>query len=78
MLSSVCRAAEHLDIPLPEMTFGNNALDLTYAPEQSSAPLSLGFSALAALAAVPTGEGWEERNGGGVQVSMAEHWSQNR
>lgn len=72
------RAAEHLDIPLPEMTFGNNSLDLTYAPDQTSALLSLNFSALQALADVATGEGWEERNGGGVQVSMAEHWSQNR
>jgi type 2A phosphatase activator TIP41 len=27
---------------------------------------------------VATGEGWEERVGGGVKVSMAEQWGKNR
>jgi hypothetical protein len=60
------------------MTFGNNSLDLVYAPDQASTPLELRFTSLAALSNVATGEGWEDRVGGGVQVAMAEHWSQNR
>lgn len=70
---------EQINIPLPEMTFGNNLLDLSYAPTDAShRPVSISFSATDALAGVAIGEGWEERVGGGVQVSMAEHWSQNR
>lgn len=60
------------------MTFGNNSLDLVYAPDQTSKPLELRFTSLAALSRVATGEGWEDRIGGGVQVAMAEQWSQNR
>jgi len=60
------------------MTFGNNSLDLVYAPDQTSTPLELRFTSLTALSHVATGEGWEDRIGGGVQVAMAEQWSQNR
>jgi type 2A phosphatase activator TIP41 len=60
------------------MTFGNNSLDLEYTPKGVPQPLSLKFTSLAALAGVASGEGWEERVGGGVQVAMAESWSQNR
>jgi type 2A phosphatase activator TIP41 len=60
------------------MTFGNNSLSLEYAPDKSAASLELSFDALAALSNVATGEGWEDHFGGGVQVAMAEHWSQNR
>lgn len=70
-----------LNIPLPEMTFGNNHLTMSYSngPAGLSDPvLQFAFSALHGLADVAAGEGWEERVGGGVQVSMAEHWNQNR
>lgn len=76
-LTYILRAANRVDIPLPEMTFGNNALNLTFSPSGSS-PVSLSFEALSALEAVAVGDGWEENVGGGVQVSMAEHWGQNR
>jgi len=36
------------------------------------------FDTLEALAEVATGEGWEERVGGGVKVAMAEQWGKNR
>jgi type 2A phosphatase activator TIP41 len=36
------------------------------------------FETLEALAGVATGEGWEERVGGGVKVAMAEQWGKNR
>lgn len=70
-----------LNIPLPEMTFGNNHLTLTYSTGPagiSGTTLQFAFSALHGLADVAAGEGWEQRVGGGVQVSMAEHWNQNR
>lgn len=81
-------------MPLPEMTFGNNHLNLSYKPaptssKGASSPASSGsedtgngvqicWKALDALAEVGVGEGWEERVGGGVQVSMAEKWGKNR
>ena len=34
--------------------------------------------ALDALAEVAVGEGWEQRVGGGVKVSMAEAWGKSR
>lgn len=95
-------AEKSLNLPLPEMTFGNNSLVLTYDPAASSSssasagqapreslegsksgsgddvPLRISFNALEALAGVATGEGWEERVGGGVKVSMAEQWGKNR
>ncbi|WWC68108.1 uncharacterized protein I206_102029 [Kwoniella pini CBS 10737] len=72
-----------LNLPLPEMTFGNNSIKLTYTPSSSSSHLSstttdkveIKFDSLEALADVATGEGWEERIGGGVKVSMADKWS---
>jgi type 2A phosphatase activator TIP41 len=79
---------------MPEMTFGNNALTLSYAPGPSSSSggpselngedpeattnVRLSFSALDALKAVATGDRWEERVGGGVKVSMAEVWGRSR
>lgn len=85
-------AEKSLNLPLPEMTFGNNSLDLLYSPSSSStgssstgpasistsAPTEIRFSTLDALAKVAVGEGWEERVGGGVQVSMAEAWGKSR
>ncbi|WVF69631.1 hypothetical protein IAT40_004409 [Kwoniella sp. CBS 6097] len=98
---------KRLNLPLPEMTFGNNHLRLTYSPSASASastststsytssfpqaqvqsqhtfdPASTGgsdavelrFDTLEALAGVATGEGWEERVGGGVKVSMADKW----
>lgn len=45
---------------------------------EARTPVELDFSALGSLAQVAVGEGWEERVGGGVQVSMAESWGKNR
>jgi len=64
---------KELGLPLPEMTFGNNSLKLEH-----SSGTGLAFSAMEALRAVAVGEGWEERVGGGVLVSMAETWSKGR
>lgn len=100
------RAEKSLNLPLPEMTFGNNSLVLTYNPNPSSSSLApptstsnnqaaetndraapggegeerwgLRFDTLDALAGVATGEGWEERVGGGVKVAMADQWGKNR
>ena len=36
------------------------------------------FDAMQALESVAVGEGWEERVGGGVKVSMADKWSKRR
>jgi len=69
------RAEKRLSLPLPEMTFGNNSLLLTYNGEEET---TMRFSGLEALAEVGVGEGWEERVGGGVLVSMAETWGKNR
>ncbi|WVQ79908.1 hypothetical protein IAT38_002008 [Cryptococcus sp. DSM 104549] len=88
-------AEKSLNLPLPEMTFGNNSLSLVYDPsasssssiQEGSAPaewlvcgdqVELRFATLDALAGVAVGEGWEERVGGGVLVSMAEKWGRNR
>lgn len=87
-------AEKSLNLPLPEMTFGNNSLSLVYNPATPSpldstaasrptavspeAHISLSFKTLDALAGVATGEGWEERVGGGVLVSMAEKWGKNK
>ncbi|WWD07480.1 hypothetical protein V865_005581 [Kwoniella europaea PYCC6329] len=79
-------AEKSLNLPLPEMTFGNNSLSLSYSPSSSSSSSStsndkdengvqLRFDSMEALSGVATGEGWEERVGGGVKVSMAEKWS---
>ena len=74
-----CSAEKSLNLPLPEMTFGNNSLHLTYRPASSSENLvELRFATLDALAGVAVGEGWEERVGGGVKVSMAETWGKSR
>lgn len=87
------RAEKELNLPLPEMTFGNNFLSLTYRPGAGSSGTSasgsaggglkegtvkLEFNGLNALSEVGTGEGWEERTGGAVFVSMAETWGKNR
>ncbi|ORY20915.1 TIP41-like family-domain-containing protein [Naematelia encephala] len=66
-----------LNLPLPEMTFGNNGLSVNYEPHASS-KLELKFDTIDALAGVAVGEGWEERVGGGVKVSMAEAWGKSR
>lgn len=50
------------------MTFGHNALVLSHPRA------TLSFDTRGALRAVPVGEGWEERCGGGVLVSMADAW----
>nr|XP_031860691.1 uncharacterized protein CI109_003734 [Kwoniella shandongensis]KAA5527763.1 hypothetical protein CI109_003734 [Kwoniella shandongensis] len=91
-------AEKSLLLPLPEMTFGNNSLSLTYDPSSSSSSISgssstyqaqqvdensgekveIRFDTLDALAGVAVGEGWEERVGGGVLVSMAEKWGKSR
>nr|ODO04454.1 hypothetical protein L204_00814 [Cryptococcus depauperatus CBS 7855] len=74
-------AEKLLSLPLPEMTFGNNSLSLTYnpsAPLTTTSSIEIRFQAKDALAGVATGEGWEERVGGGVLVSMAERWSKNK
>lgn len=55
------------------MTFGNNLLSLSH-----SDGVEFSFNGLNALAEVGTGEGWEERTGGAVLVSMAETWGKNR
>lgn len=69
------------------MTFGNNYLSLTYQPRGSSSRAGEGdgdgavkmiFNGLNALSEVGTGEGWEDRTGGAVFVSMAETWGKNR
>ena len=44
----------------------------------SSGLVTLRFDTLEALAGIATGEGWEERVGGGVKVSMADSWGKNR
>lgn len=67
-------AAAELDIPLPEMTFGNNSLTLQYTPSPSSPGISLRFDALLALSLIPKGTGWESATGGAVQVAMAQSW----
>ena len=36
------------------------------------------FDAMEALEGVATGEGWDDRVGGGVKVSMADQWSKSR
>lgn len=70
------RAEKRLNLPLPEMTFGNNSLLLTY--QGGDEETTFRFNGLEALAEVGVGEGWEERVGGGVLVSMAETWGKNR
>ncbi|GHJ83980.1 hypothetical protein NliqN6_0382 [Naganishia liquefaciens] len=67
-------ASAELDIPLPEMTFGNNSLTLQYTPSPSSPGISLRFDALLALSLIPKGAGWESATGGAVQVAMAQSW----
>lgn len=52
------------------MTFGNNSLTLVH-----DAGATIVFDTLSALGEVATGEGWEERVGGGVLVSMADKWA---
>ncbi len=86
-ISQIEAAERELCLPLPEMTFGHNSLTLEYnqssgsrfahedAPTSDSGPVRIAFEAMEALRLVATGEGWEERVGGGVLVSMAETWS---
>lgn len=72
----MCSAEKRLNLPLPEMTFGNNSLLCTY--KDGSNEISMRFNGIEALAEVGVGEGWEERVGGGVLVAMAESWGKNR
>lgn len=44
------------------------------ARARASERYELRFDTLGALGQVATGEGWAERVGGGVKVSMAEKW----
>jgi type 2A phosphatase activator TIP41 len=74
-LELICRAEKRLNLPLPEMTFGNNSLVLKFEGDEE---VIMRFNGLEALAEVGVGEGWEERVGGGVLVSMAESWGKNR
>jgi hypothetical protein len=60
------------------MPFGNNSLVLTYSPGQEGEEVEMRFNGLDALAEVGVGEGWEDRTGGAVLVSMAETWGKNR
>jgi hypothetical protein len=60
------------------MPFGNNSLVLTYSPGQKGEEVEMRFNGLDALAVVGVGEGWEDRTGGAVLVSMAETWGKNR
>lgn len=57
---------------------GGSAVQSPAGDSGDSATVTLAFNALEALAGVATGEGWEERVGGGVKVSMAEQWGKNR
>jgi type 2A phosphatase activator TIP41 len=52
------------------MTFGNNGLHLAF-----DGGVSISFDGISALREVAVGDGWEDRVGGGVLVSMAESWS---
>jgi hypothetical protein len=70
------RAEKRLNLPLPEMTFGNNSLLCTY--NDGSNEVTMRFNGIEALSEVGVGEGWEERVGGAVLVSMAESWGKNR
>jgi len=70
------RAEKRLNLPLPEMTFGNNSLLCTY--NDGSNEVTMRFNGIEALSEVGVGEGWEDRVGGGVLVSMAESWGKNR
>jgi type 2A phosphatase activator TIP41 len=72
----MCRAEKRLNLPLPEMTFGNNSLLCTY--NDGSNEVTMRFNGIEALSEVGVGEGWEERVGGAVLVSMAESWGKNR
>jgi hypothetical protein len=74
----IYRAEKRLNLPLPEMPFGNNSLVLTYSPGQEGEEVEMRFNGLDALAEVGVGEGWEDRTGGAVLVSMAETWGKNR
>lgn len=61
------------------MTFGNNLLSLSYGSgAEGEGGVRISFNGLEALAEVGTGEGWEERTGGAVLVSMAETWGKHR
>jgi len=60
------------------MPFGNNSLVLTYAGQGEGEEVEMRFNGLDALAEVGVGEGWEDRTGGAVLVSMAETWGKNR
>jgi type 2A phosphatase activator TIP41 len=74
-------AEKRLNLPLPEMTFGNNSLVLTYSPGPGTTgegEVEMRFNGLDALAEVGVGEGWEDRTGGAVLVAMAEFWGKNR
>ncbi|GMK54677.1 hypothetical protein CspeluHIS016_0112630 [Cutaneotrichosporon spelunceum] len=62
---------KELSLPLPEMTFGNNGLELAFEDG-----VTIAFDGVSALREVAVGDGWEERVGGGVLVSMAKSWSQ--
>jgi type 2A phosphatase activator TIP41 len=72
----ISRAEKRLNLPLPEMTFGNNSLSLSYSSTEGDVEMK--FNGLDALAEVGVGEGWEDRTGGAVLVAMAEFWGKNR
>ncbi|KAL7415860.1 TIP41-like family-domain-containing protein [Mrakia frigida] len=66
-------AGTHLLIPLPEMTFADNHLELEHGPSG----FKCRFGALESLAEVRVGAGWEA-SGGGVKVKHAEEWGKTR
>lgn len=66
-------AGTHLLLPLPEMTFADNHLELTH----NKSGFKYRFEALESLAEVRVGAGWEQ-SGGGVKVKHAEEWGKTR
>ncbi|GAA5887718.1 hypothetical protein JCM6882_001507 [Rhodosporidiobolus microsporus] len=68
-------ASDALDLALPEIIFGNNALTLRH--EESG--LQIRWDAREMLAAVKKGEGWDKvRGAGAVSVAHAEEWKRGQ
>ncbi|GAA5958576.1 hypothetical protein JCM21900_003985 [Sporobolomyces salmonicolor] len=68
-------ASAELDLALPEICFGNNALELHHGPTG----FKLEWNTLDMLRAVKKGEGWDEQPGSGaVRVAHADEWSRGQ
>ncbi|GAA5863707.1 hypothetical protein JCM1840_000110 [Sporobolomyces johnsonii] len=68
-------ASAQLDLALPEICFGNNALELQHEPTG----FKLEWNTLDMLRAVKKGEGWDEQPGSGaVRVAHADEWSRGQ